>query len=207
MTAPGNEDGYPIPAGEIRVEEEIKHSRFITSLAPARSAEAARTFIERVRSEFPDATHNCWAYAAGPPGSTLDTGMSDDGEPGGTAGRPMLTVLLNSGAGDVVAVVTRYFGGVKLGRGGLARAYGGGVQRALREVKMGRRIEHVQVSVTVPWAAIDPVRRALPSWDATIETETFGEEARLVVVLPKSRAAGFRREMLDLTAGKVRFEE
>ena len=121
MPGPGNEDGYPIPAGEIRVEEEIKHSRFITSLAPAQSAEAARAFIERVRAEFPDATHNCWAYAAGPPGSTLHTGMSDDGEPGGNAGRPMLTVLRNSGAGDVAAVVTRYFGGVKLGRGGLAR--------------------------------------------------------------------------------------
>jgi len=207
MTEPASEDGYPIPATEIRVEDDIRNSRFVTTLAPAETAEVARSLIERVRSEFPDATHNCWAFAVGPPGSTLNTGASDDGEPGGTAGRPMLTVLLNSGVGDVVAVVTRYFGGVKLGRGGLVRAYGGGVQRALREVAMGRRIERIQVSVTVPYAAVDPLRRALPSWDAVIASENFGEEASLVIVLPRSREQRFRRDLLDLTAGRVRFEE
>jgi uncharacterized YigZ family protein len=207
MTEPANEDGYPIPAAEIRVEDDIRNSRFITTLAPAETAEAARSLIERVRSEFPDATHNCWAFAVGPPGSTLNTGASDDGEPGGTAGRPMLIVLLNSGSGDVVAVVTRYFGGVKLGRGGLVRAYGGGVQRALREVAMGRRIERIQVSVTVPYAAVDPLRRALPSWDAVIASENFGEEASLVIVLPRSREQRFRQDLLDLTAGRARFEE
>jgi len=207
MTDPTSEDGYPVPVVEIRVEDEIRHSRFITTLAPAATLEAARSMIDRVRSEFSDATHNCWAYAVGPPGSTLNTGASDDGEPGGTAGRPMLTVLLNSGAGDMVAVVTRYFGGVKLGRGGLVRAYGGGVQRALREVEMGRHIERVRVSVTIPYAAVDPVRRALASWDARIDAEDFGEEASLVIVLPRAREAGFRQELLDLTAGKARFEE
>ena len=207
MTDPDTEDGYPIPATEIRVEEEIRNSRFITTLAPADTGEAARAMIERVRAEFPDATHNCWAFAVGPPGSTLNTGASDDGEPGGTAGRPMLTVLLNSGAGDLAAVVTRYFGGVKLGRGGLMRAYGGGVQRALREVDMGRRIERVCLTVTVPYAAVDPLRRGLPSWDAVIESEKFGEDVTLVLVLPRSREQRFRQELRDLTAGRVRFEE
>jgi len=106
---------YHIPAGAVRVEEEIKRSRFITSLAPAPTVEAARALIAAVSAEFADANHNCWAYVVGPPGSTGQIGMSDDGEPHGTAGRPMLNVLLHSGIGDIVAVVTRYFGGTLLG--------------------------------------------------------------------------------------------
>lgn len=207
MHDPADQDGYPIPAGEYRVEEEIKHSRFITTLAHAASAEAAMAVVERVRAEFADATHNCWAFAVGPPGSTRDTGMSDDGEPGGTAGRPMLTALLGSGVGDAVVVVTRYFGGTKLGRGGLVRAYGGGVQRALREAPRGRYVERVSVRVTVPWAAVDRLRRSLAAWDAAIVAEEFGEDATVEVVLPRSREAQFRTEVTDLTAGRARFEE
>ncbi len=98
---------YPVPARRIRVEEIISRSRFVATMGPAPTAEAARGFIADVRAEFADATHNCYAFVAGPPGSTAQVGMSDDGEPGGTAGRPMLAVLLGSGIGDVVAVVTR----------------------------------------------------------------------------------------------------
>ena len=104
------EHRYPIPAETCRVAEEIKRSRFITTVAYTPTPEDARAFIDRVRAEFPDAGHNCWAYVAGPPGSTLTVGMSDDGEPRGTAGKPMLSVLLNSGVGDLAAVVTRYWG-------------------------------------------------------------------------------------------------
>ncbi|NLG62975.1 MAG: hypothetical protein GX539_12100, partial [Candidatus Cloacimonetes bacterium] len=100
----------------------VQRSRFIATLAHAPDVESARAFIEEVRAEFPDATHNCWAFVAGPPGSTSHVGFSDAGEPHGTAGRPMLDVLLHSGIGEVAAVVTRYFGGVKLGKGGLVRA-------------------------------------------------------------------------------------
>ena len=97
---------YPIPAGAVRVEEEIKRSRFITTLAPAQTLEAARAFVAQISAEFDDATHNCWAYVVGPPGSTSQIGMSDDGEPHGTAGRPMLNVLLHAGvyAGAPAAV-------------------------------------------------------------------------------------------------------
>ena len=122
---------YPIPAGICRVEEEIKRSRFIATLGYTPTREEARAFVDRVRAEFQDASHTCWAFLVGPPGSTVTVGMSDDGEPHGTAGRPMLNVLHHSGVGDLTAVVTRYFGGTKLGKGGLVRAYSGGVQRAL----------------------------------------------------------------------------
>ncbi|HSR43143.1 MAG TPA: YigZ family protein, partial [Longimicrobiales bacterium] len=116
-----------MPARVHRVEEVVRRSRFVTTLARAPDAEAAAAFVQRIRDEMPDATHHCWAFVAGPPGNTRAMGMSDDGEPHGTAGRPMLTALLHGGVGEVVAVVARWFGGTKLGTGGLARAYAGGV--------------------------------------------------------------------------------
>src|SRR5665811_1552158 len=116
---------YPIPAGRARVEDIILRSRFITTAGPASGSEEARAFVAAVRSEFADASHNCYAFVAGPPGSSAQVGMSDDGEPGGTAGRPMLAALLGCGIGDIVVVVSRYFGGTLLGTGGLVRAYAG----------------------------------------------------------------------------------
>ena len=114
-----------------RCEEIVRRSRFIVSLAHTPTPEAAKSFIERIKQEFPDATHNCWAYAAGAPGQTSKVGYSDDGEPHGTAGRPMLTMLLHGGVGELSAVVPRYFGGIKLGTGGLVRAYQGMVKLGL----------------------------------------------------------------------------
>src|SRR5512136_3037013 len=138
---------YPVPAGSARVEETILRSRFIASAAPAATVEEARAFVAALRAEFSDATHNCYAYVAGPPGSTAQVGMSDDGEPGGTAGRPMLAVLLGSGVGDLVAVVTRFFGGTKLGTGGLVRAYSGGVKAALAQLPLQEKVSrrHLQL--------------------------------------------------------------
>jgi uncharacterized YigZ family protein len=138
---------YPIPAARHRVEEEILRSRFVTTLAYAPTVEEARAFIDEVRVEFDDASHNCWAYVVGQPGSTAQNGMSDDGEPHGTAGRPMLTVLLHSGVGDIAAVVTRYFGGTLLGKGGLVRAYSGGVQYALESLPTAEKVEKSHLTV------------------------------------------------------------
>ena len=123
MTSPHR---YLIPAQTFRNTEEIKHSRFITTVGHAPTVEAARSFVTQISQEFSDASHNCWAYVVGP-GTTSQIGMSDAGEPHGTAGRPMLMVLSHSGVGDICAVVTRYFGGKLLGKGGLVKAYSGGV--------------------------------------------------------------------------------
>ena len=128
------ENRYRVPTRLHRVEQELQRSRFITTLAPAPTVEEAKSFISRVREEFPDANHNCWAYVVGPPGSTGMAGLSDDGEPHGTAGRPMLTALLHGNVGDVAVVVTRYFGGTLLGKGGLVRAYTGCVQQGLEHL-------------------------------------------------------------------------
>jgi len=202
MTGPRR---YRVPGATVRVEDRIEHSRFITTLSRARSAEDARAAIDAVRAEFPDATHHCYAWAVGPPGSTDATASSDAGEPAGTAGRPMLGVLLNSGLGDVVVVVTRYFGGVKLGKGGLVRAYSGGVQHALREVATREHVDEVDATVVIAYAAVDAVRRLLAREGGTVVAERFAGEVTLTLRLPGDRVDAIERAIADATSGHARF--
>jgi uncharacterized YigZ family protein len=197
---------YRIPAARARVEDRIEHSRFITTLESARSADDAKAMIQGVRDEFPDATHHCFAYVIGPPGSTANTAASDDGEPSGTAGQPMLKVLINSSVGDVVVVVTRYFGGVKLGKGGLIRAFTGAVQHALRACVTKEHIDEVDVNVTLPYTAIDAVRRALGREGVAITNEVFGEIVTLVARVPVDRLEEIGQQLADATAGAARIE-
>ncbi len=105
-----------VPACQVEVEEVIRRSRFVTSLGRAANRAEALAFVQGIRDRHPRATHHCWAFNAGAPSSTTHVGMSDDGEPRGTAGRPMLTVLLNSDVGEVVVACARYYGGTRLGR-------------------------------------------------------------------------------------------
>ena len=195
--------GYPIPARTHRVEETIQRSRFLTALAHAPDSDAAHAFVHRIREEFPDATHHCWAFVAGPPGSTRAIGMSDDGEPHGTAGRPMLTTLLHSGVGEVVAVCTRWYGGTKLGTGGLSRAYSGGVKHALQELPVEERIARAHVELTFGYPAVDGIQKLLEDAGAIVENEAYGAEVRYEVLLPEIRLPSFQRALADLTQGNA----
>lgn len=197
---------YPVPAAEHRVEEEVLRSRFITTVARAATLDAARALVERLRAEMPDATHHCWACVAGPPGSTAAVAMSDDGEPHGTAGRPMLNALLHAGVGEVVAVVTRYFGGTLLGKGGLVRAYTSGVTTALATLPTKLRVEMARVAVEVEYAHVDALRRSLPAWEASVLGEEYASTVGYRIELPAERVAGFEAALRDLTAGDVLFE-
>ncbi|HQY92359.1 MAG: YigZ family protein [Caldilinea sp.] len=199
-------DRYLTPAAMQRVEEEIKRSRFVTTLAHAPTLEAARACIAGVRDEFPTASHNCWAYVVGPPGSTSQIGMSDDGEPHGSAGRPMLTVLLHAGVGDIVAVVTRYFGGTLLGVGGLVRAYSGGVQLALATLPTVERVPTALLDVVIDYAAITPFQRLAPDFEAVLVHQEFGLDASYRVKLPLSRIDAFRTALAELTNGQALVE-
>jgi uncharacterized YigZ family protein len=194
---------YPVPAARHRSVLEERRSRFIATLAPAPELDEARAFIARIRTEFPDATHHCWAYVVGAPGETAAVGLSDDGEPHGTAGRPILNALLHSGVGDVAAVVTRYYGGVKLGTGGLARAYGGAVQQALATLPRRERVERVTVRLTVEYAAVAAVQRLFPAHEVEVLAEEWGAEARFRLQLPAERLDAFRAALLDLTSGRA----
>ena len=192
---------YPIPAGRHRVEQSIERSRFICTLAHAESSEDAQAFIREMNAEFPDATHNCWAYVVGPPGSTSRVGMSDAGEPHGTAGRPMLTVLLHSGLGDVAAVVTRYYGGTKLGTGGLVKAYGSSVQLALDSAQRGERVDYAALTVTIAYAHVSAVQQLLPAHEAEVLTQEFGVDASFALRLPAPHVAAFVAALADATRG------
>ena len=200
-------DRYPIPAGEHRTHEEISRSRFVTTLAPAPTVEDAQAFLARLRSELPDATHNCWAYVVGPPGSTGRVGLSDDGEPHGTAGRPMLTALLHSGVGDVAAVVTRYYGGTKLGTGGLVRAYGGCVQRALDTLARAERVSWVECRLTIDYGDVTVVQQLIAAHEGRAADEAYAADVTYTVTLPDSRRAAFLAAVLDATRGQALVEE
>lgn len=192
---------YPIPAARHRVEEEIRRSRFITTVAHTPTVEDARAFITEMRTEFADASHNCWAYVVGPPGSTARIGMSDDGEPHGTAGKPMLTVLLHAGVGDVAAVVTRYFGGTLLGKGGLVRAYSGGVQLALASLPLAERIPSATMTLVVDYSHVTPLQRLAPSFEVEFLDEEYAQDVTYRIKLPLTQVEGFTAAVEELTSG------
>lgn len=199
MTDPSR---YPVPAGPHRVEQIVDRSRFLCTITRVESAADAQRFIREVAAEFGDATHHCWAYVIGAPGSTDRIGLSDDGEPHGTAGRPMLTVLLHSGVGDIAAVVTRYYGGTKLGTGGLVKAYSGAVQEALAAMPRTERIDAVRVRFSVPYGVVGAVQQLLPTIEAELENQMFAEQADYTVRLPRVRQSELEAAIGNLTRGQ-----
>lgn len=193
---------YPIPARSHRVEETIRRSRFFTVGAHAPDPAAAEAFVETIRREYPDATHHCWAYVAGPPGTTTSIGLSDDGEPHGTAGRPMLNALLHSGVGEIVAVCVRYFGGTKLGTGGLTRAYSGGVKLLLETLPTEVKIERVSMEVVVDYKSVDALQRLLEEMEGVVEDQRFAELVEYQVAIPKEHVESFAEAVAGATQGR-----
>ena len=185
----------------VRFEEEIKRSRFITTLARADSRERALAFVDFVRREFPDARHNCWAYAVGRPGDTARVGQSDDGEPHGTAGRPMLAQLLYGGVGELVAVTTRYFGGIKLGTGGLTRAYQNGVKQALALLPVTEKKVLVRALAEVDYAHVDRFHRLLPRFQARVVEDDFGARALFTLEMPEDMVESCSAALREATDG------
>ncbi len=179
--------GYLVPAGSLQVEEVIKNSRFITRVINATSVEQAKDFLRQLRQDEPDATHHCWAHIVGDPNSTTLLGCSDDGEPAGTAGKPMLNVLQHSGVGDIMVVCTRYYGGTKLGTGGLARAYGGGVKLALEQLETTQKIEKVLMSFTAEYECVKDLEHEFKQVDAEIEDVEYQSKVLFRVRFPQEK--------------------
>ena len=191
-----------IPATETRVELKVSNSHFIATAAPAFSVEEARAFIGRIRTEFADASHNVPAYVIGHGTSTI-AHCHDDGEPSGTAGRPMLAVVQGSGLGDVAVVVTRYFGGTKLGTGGLVRAYGDAVKEVLAALPRAEKVATVTVMVEAPYTLLERLRLLAEAHGGLILGEEF---AAAVVVTVRFRAEGylfFADAVRELSHGSV----
>lgn len=185
-------------------ETEIKKSRFLTTLAPAATEQAAQDVVRRVRKEHPGANHNCFAYVIG-----ADAGIqksSDDGEPGGTAGVPMQQMLLRRETRDIVAVVTRYFGGVQLGAGGLIRAYGGAVGQALDALGTVARRPMRLATVTVDHRRAGKLENDLRATGRAVREVRYGEQVRIAVGVPESELGEFRAWLADATAGAATLE-
>jgi uncharacterized YigZ family protein len=197
--------GNFVPAGPARAEIRASNSRFIASVAPSATVEAARAVIAGIRAEMPDATHHVYAYIIGH-GATTTLGMSDDGEPAGTAGRPALAVLRGSGLGDITLVITRYFGGTLLGTGGLVRAYGDAAKAVLALVPREEKIERRALELALPYAAYEPARRLVAAHAGSIMAEEFAADVTMRVLLPIAHIAAFTREIEALTAGQARID-
>lgn len=194
---------YPIPAKKHRVNDTIKRSQFITTIAHVSSADEANIFVAMIKKEFPDASHNCWAYVAGKPGDTASIGMSDDGEPHGTAGKPMLNVLLHSEIGEIAAVVTRYFGGTKLGPGGLVKAYSGSVKNALEDIDLIQKRQMVPLQLRFAYPHINAIKLLIESYDGLILNEDYQAEILINIEIPKSNNNEFIQAITDLCSGDI----
>lgn len=197
-------ESWLIPAGPVTFSEEIKKSRFITRLAHTDGISACKAFLEQTRIDYPDARHYCWAWVAGIPNDSQMLGFSDDGEPAGTAGKPILAQLQGSGIGEITAVVIRYYGGVKLGTGGLVRAYGGGVQQALSQLPTERKVALTEYTLQCDYSQLTGIEALLKQAGGLIVESDFQAMIMLKIALPQTQLAIFNAKLGDLSRGSLR---
>ena len=191
-----------IPARETRVKIEVGNSRFIATAAPVFSVDEARAFIARIKREFSDASHNVSAYLIGH-GATVTAHCRDDGEPAGTAGRPALAVLRGSGLGDVAVVVTRYFGGTKLGTGGLVRAYGDAVREVLAVLPRAVKVPTHTVAIVTPYGYFERLRLLIAAHRGTIVYEEFAGQVAVTAQLAVEHFPAFGAALQEMSGGTL----
>jgi len=191
-----------VPKCRCRIQLRVSNSRFITTIAPAFSVKEAQDFIREIRSEMPEASHHVYAFKIGY-GASVSEGMSDDGEPSGTSGPPTLAHLRGADIGDTVIVTTRYFGGTKLGTGGLASAYGAAAKAVLEAVETEEKVTRQRYELTIPYGLRESVRRLFIRYECLLEKETFEADIALRYVIPEELVVNFGRAIGDLSAGKV----
>ena len=194
---------YDIPARPLDFEEVIKNSQFMTRVRNVSTAEDAKAFVKEMKQAYSDASHNCWAYIVGNPTSTTLIGCSDDGEPSGTAGKPMLHVLQHSGIGDIVVVCTRYFGGTKLGTGGLARAYGGGVKLALEQLILKEKVEYKRLSFDLEYPQLKDCEHLLKDYQAENCVLDYQTKIVMTVDIAVEEFERFKEALSNLMKGEV----
>ncbi|WP_375058616.1 YigZ family protein [Zobellella sp. DQSA1] len=194
---------YPVPAAPLVWEQDIKKSRFIAFLAHTPDPAAAKAFIDSVRAREPSAGHHCWAFVAGVPTDSRVLGFSDDGEPSGTAGKPILAQLQGSGIGEITAVVSRYFGGIKLGTGGLVRAYGGTVASALMQLETRERRIMGRLTVSAGYGDMALLEFLLGEVQGQWLEVDYGAEVKGVLSVEARTIPEFCRQLRDRSQGRV----
>ena len=194
-----SEESYLTLAGPGEAETLDKHSRFIAHARPVTGEEQAKQFIAEMRALYPDATHNVYAYA-------LRGGLlrwSDDGEPGGTSGQPTLNALRSAGVEDACCVVTRYFGGILLGSGGLVRAYGNAARLAVQAAGTVRRVPFTRCVFSCSYPLYDRLCRLLRDTGAQVENSSFGAQVEVIYTVPQGLAERAARLLAENSAGAV----
>jgi uncharacterized YigZ family protein len=193
---------YQVPATVRHVELEVKRSKFLTFVGPAVDRQEADNFIRTLRAQHPQANHVCWAYIAGAPNTTIRS-MSDDGEPSGTAGMPMLKVLEYSGYGDLVVAVVRYFGGTKLGTGGLQRAYSDAVSLVLTDLPMQLKVDRTRLHLIYDYTHDGSISRLLERYDVDDINSNYAQQVTLNIAIASSELSTFKTELINITAANV----
>jgi uncharacterized YigZ family protein len=196
---------FRAPRGPARFEQEIKKSRFIGIVVPMATPEEAEEELEKIRAEFPDATHHCWAYVLGDPGAGPKMRYEDAGEPAGTAGRPILNVLQRREVGDALVVVVRYFGGVKLGAGGLARAYSATASRVLEQAELETVARRSELFVRLDYGDEQNARRLLGRLGIEVRSAAYGEAVVLGVRATEEESALIVDQISAGTGGRAKF--
>ncbi|MBD2811480.1 IMPACT family protein [Xenorhabdus sp. Vera] len=194
---------YLIPAASVSFTEEIKKSRFITLLEHTNGVDEAKLFIQSIKEQYPDARHHCWAFVAGAPDDSQQLGFSDDGEPTGTAGKPMISQLIGSSLGEITAVSVRYFGGIKLGTGGLVKAYGNGVQQALKLLETEYKVPQKLYQLQCEYSHISMVEQVLQQFSGQVIASDYAENVTLQVSLPATLVGKISDKLRDLSRGAL----
>ena len=189
---------YPVPAKQVETLYEIKKSKFIACAGFANSRESAMALLDSVKQQYPDARHHCWAYVFGNPNSPSSAAMADDGEPSGTAGKPILNVLQHKDIGDIMIIVTRYFGGIKLGAGGLVRAYSAAAQQAIDALEVRQEIKLEALSVDIDFKHEQFVRHLVEQAQGKIANCNYASSVVINVELPLDALEDFRKQMAPI---------
>lgn len=198
---------YLIPKSDAIFEEEIKKSRFITYLRHTEGLTEAKAFLSDIKAQHPQARHWCWATVSGSPQDSQQYGFSDDGEPSGTAGKPMLNYLLGSGYGELTAVVVRYYGGIQLGTGGLVKAYGGGVKNALALLETERKVQRTTFHLSCEYDQFKSVQHILADFDIEILDQQFAAQVELQLAIPPKEIEAMQAAFTERFAGKLRLQK
>jgi uncharacterized YigZ family protein len=193
---------YQVPKARTRVEIRISNSRFIATLDRASTMDDAQALLRGIRAEMPDASHHVYAFRIGH-GASVSERLSDDGEPSGTSGPPAMAVVRGSGVGDVALVISRYFGGTKLGTGGLVSAYTAAAKAAFASLQTEEKVTRIACVCTVPYALLEPMRKRLSAHACLIDREEFGESVRISFRAADDLLAGLVATIRDLSAGAI----
>ncbi len=182
---------FIVPASAVQTEIEIKKSRFITRIDFAGSRADGMAMLEQTRAAFPDARHHCWAYVIGTPAAPDTIAMSDDGEPSGTAGKPILNVLQHKQIGNIMLIVVRYFGGIKLGAGGLVRAYSAAAQAGIDALPVKYEVPVSELTVVTDFPHEQYIRHWLEQHKGKVRNVQYSNQVTLFISLPLSARNSF----------------